>query len=358
MEPMPANTRPALKPQDFIVDTPAPAAAARVPRALTIVIPILNEAGGVAHLEQRLTRTLEHLGYPWDVLFIDDGSTDTTLAVLKDLNARDSRYRAISLSRNFGKEIAVAAGLREARGEAVVIMDGDMQHPPEAILDFVRRWDEGFDVVYGQRRDRDMDPAIVRFFSRAFYRLFERLSGTGLPDGAGDFRLLDRKAVDALNEIGERARFNKGLYAWIGFKATGVAFDVEARRDGHSRWRPGRLFNFAIDGLASFTTVPLRVWSYVGLLVSSFAFLYAFAFLIKTLIWGVDTPGFPTLVISVMLLGGIQLISLGVIGEYLGRVYEEVKGRPLYIVAERIGAVHAHGAAAPKPAAERPGNGA
>ena len=347
MDPITEKPRSALKPQDFIVDAPAPdapASAAPAPtasrrpgRSLTVIVPVLNEARGILLLEPRITRTLEHLGRPWDVIFVDDGSTDATPAELRALNARDPRYRAIALSRNFGKEIAVAAGLKEAKGDGVVILDGDLQHPPEAIIDFVRRWDEGFEVVYGQRRDRDTDPAVVRFFSRAFYRTFEALSGTGLPDGAGDFRLLDRKAVDALNAIGERARFNKGLYAWIGFKATGVPFDVEARRDGRSRWRPGRLFTFALDGLASFTTLPLRIWSYIGLLVSSFAFLYAFVFLIKTLIRGVDTPGFPTLIISVMLLGGIQLISLGVIGEYLGRVYEEVKGRPLYIVSERIG---------------------
>jgi glycosyltransferase involved in cell wall biosynthesis len=163
------------------------------------------------------------------------------------------------------------------------------------------------------------------------------LSGTELPRGAGDFRLLDRRAVDAMNRMGERARFNKGLYAWIGFKASGVPFDVEARRDGGSRWRLRKLLAFAIDGFASFTTIPLRVWSYVGLLISGFAFLYALVFLAKTLVYGVDQPGFPTQIISIMILGGVQLISLGVIGEYLARVYEEVKGRPLYLVAERVG---------------------
>jgi glycosyltransferase involved in cell wall biosynthesis len=306
-------------------------------RSLTVVIPVLNEARGIPLLERRLTRALEAIGHPFDVLFVDDGSTDGTLAVLRALHARDRRYRAISLSRNFGKEVAVAAGLRHAKGEGVVIMDGDLQHPPEAIADFVARWNAGYDVIYGQRRDRSTDTPVVRAASRLFYKLFEAMSGTELPPGAGDFRLLDRKAVDALNRIGERARFNKGLYAWIGFRSVGVPFDVEVRRDGGSRWRIGRLVSFAIDGLASFTTLPLRVWSWLGLLVSAFAFLYVAIFLFKTLIWGSDVPGFPTLAISVMFFAGIQLISLGVIGEYLGRVYEEVKGRPLYIVDERIG---------------------
>ncbi len=336
-----------LTASDFIVEAAAgqpgvneqaaPARALGRGRHLTVIVPVLNEARGVPLLERRLTRVLDMIGCPWDVVLVDDGSTDRTLHELRALNARDPRYTALSLSRNFGKEVAVAAGLKAAKGEGVVIMDGDLQHPPETIREFVAKWDDGYDVVYGQRRDRETDTPLIRWAARTFYKVFQSMSGTELPRGAGDFRLLDRKAVDALNRIGERARFNKGLYAWIGFKSTGVPFDVEARRDGASRWRPGRLLSFALDGLASFTTVPLRVWSYVGLAVSAFAFVYALVFLLKTLVFGIDVPGFPTLVISVMLLSGVQLISLGVIGEYLGRVYEEVKGRPLYIVAEHVG---------------------
>ena len=342
--------------QDFIVDdervTSVEAMPAAAPgsqkRSLTVIVPVLNEARGIPLLERRLTRALEALGNPWDVIFIDDGSTDRTLFELKELHARDPRYKALALSRNFGKEIAVAAGLETATGDGVVIMDGDLQHPPEAIAAFVAKWNEGYDIVYGRRRDRDTDTAMMRWSSRIFYRLFEWLSGTELPDGAGDFRLLDRKAVDAMNRLGERARFNKGLYAWIGFRSIGVAYDVHAREFGQSRWRPRKLLHFALDGLASFTTIPLRIWSYLGLVVSAFAFLYVLVFLAKTLIFGIDQPGFPTLVISVMLLSGVQLISLGVIGEYLGRVYEEVKGRPLYIVGERVGLTDQHDAGAPR----------
>lgn len=345
-----------LTAQDFIVDA-APAAApdpsaaiapqpqwSSAKRSLTIIVPVLNEARGIPLLERRLTRALESLGCSWDVIFIDDGSTDRTLSVIRELHARDPRFKAVSLSRNFGKEIAVAAGLEAADGDGVVIMDADLQHPPESIAEFVARWIEGYDIVYGRRRDRETDTALVRWSSRVYYKLFQWLSGTELPDGAGDFRLLDRKAVDALNRIGERARFNKGLYAWIGFRSIGVPFDVHARQDGNSRWNPRKLLHFALDGIASFTTIPLRIWSYLGLLVSAFAFLYAIVFLVKTLLFGVDVPGFPTLIVSVMLLSGVQLISLGVIGEYLGRVYEEVKGRPLYIVGERIGMTPASGA--------------
>ncbi len=306
-------------------------------RSLSVVIPILNEARSIELLERRLTPALDRLARPWDVTFIDDGSDDATRAALRQLNARDGRYRAISLSRNFGKEIAVAAGLRHVTGDAVVVMDGDLQHPPELIGEFVALWNQGYEVVYGRRRDRAADTRLQRLTSSIFYRLFRAMSGTMIPDGAGDFRLLGRKAVDALNRIGERARFNKGLYAWIGFRSIGVPFDIEAREYGRSRWRWRRLLHFAADGIATFTTIPLRVWSYLGLAVSAFAFVYALFFLVKTMIWGVDVPGFPTLIISVMLLSGVQLISLGVIGEYLGRVYEEVKGRPLYIVSETIG---------------------
>ena len=323
-------------------------------RSLSVVIPILNETRGLPALEQRLRGVLDSLGRTWEVVFVDDGSTDGTLEALRQLHAGDTRYKAISLSRNFGKEIAVAAGVRFATGDGVIVMDGDLQHPPELVSGFVEKWDEGYDIVYAQRLSRDTDAALHRWSARAFYRIFRLATGTELPDGAGDFRLLDRKAVDVFNRMGERARFNKGLYAWMGFRSIGIPYEVEARSDGQSRWRPRQLLRFALDGLASFTTLPLRIWSYVGLLVGASAFVYTAIFLTKTLIYGVDVPGFPTLVISVMFLAGVQLISLGVIGEYLGRVYEEVKGRPLFIVSETIGT----GASEAQTAAHAPDRGA
>jgi glycosyltransferase involved in cell wall biosynthesis len=216
-------------------------------------------------------------------------------------------------------------------------MDADLQHPPELIAEFVAQWRAGYDIVYGQRLDRKADTLVHRWAARLFYAAFHRLSGTLLPEGAGDFRLLDRKAVTAMNRMRERVRFNKGLYAWMGFRSVGVPFQVAPRHDGGSRWKPRQLWRFAIDGLASFTTIPLRVWSYLGLVISFFAFCYAMVMLVKTLLFGADVPGFPTLIISVMFFAGVQLISLGVIGEYLGRMYEEVKGRPLFLVAEELG---------------------
>lgn len=310
-------------------------------RSLSLVIPVLNEEHGLEPLIARLRPVMESLGLDWEVVFVDDGSTDATLPMLKALHARDRRLKAVSLSRNFGKEIAMAAGLRYARGDAAVLMDADLQHPPELIRDFVQHWRAGFEIVYGQRLDRDTDGFLHRWAARAFYVAFQKLSGTTLPEGAGDFRLLDRKAVDAMNRMGERVRFNKGLFAWMGFRSIGVPFHVPPRHgNGGSRWRPRQLLRFGLDGIASFTTIPLRVWSYLGLVISLFALCYAVAFLLKTLLFGTDVPGFPTLVISVMFFAGVQLLSLGIIGEYLGRMYEEVKGRPLFLISEELGIEH------------------
>jgi len=325
-------------------------------RRLTVVVPGLNEERGLPVLIDRLRPVLDGLDLDWEVIFVDDGSTDGTLQLLRALNGRDPRFKAISLSRNFGKEIAAAAGLNYATGDAAVLMDADLQHPPELIPEFVKRWREGFDIVYGRRIDRLTDTFLHRLSARVFYAVFEKLSGTALPEGAGDFRLLDRKAVDAMNRMRERVRFNKGLYAWMGFRSVGVPFTVPPRTVGSSRWRPRQLIRFAIDGITTFTTIPLRVWSYLGLLISLFAFGYAVAFLYEALVYGISVPGFPTLIISVLFFSGVQLISLGVIGEYLGRVYEEVKGRPLFLVAEELGLERKSAASeALRPSERRPG---
>lgn len=305
---------------------------------LSVVVPLLNEAEGIPRLMARLQPELDRMAHTYEIIFIDDGSTDATLVVLRVLNDRDARIKTISLSRNFGKEVAVAAGLRYATGDAVILMDSDLQHPPEVLPQFVGLWQQGYDDVFGQRVDRHAESAIYRVMARSFYTAFKVLSRTHLHENAGDFRLLSRRAVDALNQLGERSRFNKGLFAWIGFRSIGVDFEASSREIGDSsRWPLRRLFRFAIDGIASFTTIPLRIWSYIGLLVSACAFAYAVVFLIGTIIYGTEVAGFPTLLISILLLSGVQLISLGIIGEYLGRIYEEVKARPLFLVAEEIG---------------------
>jgi polyisoprenyl-phosphate glycosyltransferase len=306
-------------------------------RSLSVVVPMLNEEQGVDRLVERLRTVLEGLDVAWEVIFVDDGSTDATLLKLKAINARDPRFKAISLSRNFGKEIAAAAGLSYVATDAAVLMDADLQHPPELIAKFVEYWRAGYDIVYGQRMNRATDGLLNRWAARAFYAMFRHLSGTTLPEGAGDFRLLDRKAVDAMNRMRERNRFNKGLFAWMGFRTHGVPFHVPARPGGASRWRPRQLLRFGIDGLTAFTTIPLRVWSYLGVAISLFAVCYALVVTVQTLLYGTDVPGYPSLIVSVMFFAGVQLISLGVIGEYLGRMYEEVKGRPLFLVTEEMG---------------------
>jgi len=305
---------------------------------ITIVIPIFNEARNLDRLLDRLIPVLERLSARWELLCVDDGSVDDSLAKLKGLNSLDKRIRAISLSRNFGQEIALAAGLRYARGDAVILMDADLQHPPELLDRFVEEWRNGWQVVYGQRIDGEIGrPRSRRIFSKVYYGLFNALAKINLPEGSGDFRLLDRRAVDAMNRLGETARFSKGLYSWIGFRTIGIPYTVSQRTDGASRWKLRKLARLAIDGITSFSTVPLRIWSLLGLMISLAAFVYGLIVLVQTLAFGRDSPGFATLIISILFLAGVQLISLGVVGEYLGRIFEEVKRRPLFIVADEIG---------------------
>lgn len=314
-----------------------PSAPRRERPELSIVVPVHNEADNLPLLIERLAAVLTPAVRSWEVIAIDDGSRDGSLAVLKLLHAADHRVSAVSFSRNFGKEVAIAAGLDHAAGDAVVIMDADLQHPPETIPLFLEKWREGFLNVYGQRSDRAGEGKLKRNFAKAFYRLFARFGETELPEGAGDFRLLDRKVVDALRALPERARFSKGLYAWVGFRSTGVTFEVADRQFGETKFRFGKLFSFAFDGLSSFSTVPLKIATWTGAVIAFIATLTAVFFLLRTLFFGTDLPGFPSLIVSIMFFSGIQLISLGLIGEYVGRIFAEVKRRPLYLIGERVG---------------------
>ena len=310
---------------------------ARHPAEISVVVPVFNEVENIAPLCARLLPVLERITSEFEIIFVDDGSADGTPAAIGRQNAADARIVAACLSRNFGKEVAIAAGLDHARGQAVVIMDADLQHPPEMIETFVARWREGNVMVYGQRTDRSGESRLKRSFTHVFYRLFAQFGETPLPEGAGDFRLIDRKGVQILRSLGERARFSKGLYAWIGFRSTGVPFAVESRQHGETKWSFRRLFRFAFDGITSFSTMPLRVWTYLGGLVSLLSIAAALYFAIRTLIYGSDVPGYPSLMVSVTFFAGVQLMSLGIIGEYVGRIFAEVKRRPLYVVADTIG---------------------
>ncbi len=320
---------------------PAPAP----PVEISVVIPVFREAENIAHVARRIRPVLERVASSYEVLFVDDGSTDGTMEAIRRESMGDGRIRAVSFSRNFGKEIAIAAGLDHAVGDAVIIMDADLQHPPELIETFVARWREGYVMVYGQRTNRPGESRMKRGLTHLFYKLFAQFGETKLPEGAGDFRLIDRRGVEVLRALGERSRFSKGLYAWIGFPSIGVAFDVEERRFGTTKWSFRRLFRFAFDGITSFSTVPLRIWTYLGSLVSLLSIVAAIYFALRTLIFGTDVPGYPSLIVSVMFFSGIQLMSLGIIGEYVGRIFAEVKRRPLYVVAETIG---------PEPVADMP----
>jgi polyisoprenyl-phosphate glycosyltransferase len=304
---------------------------------ISVVVPVYNEDENIELLLKRLVPVLELVAASFEILFVDDGSRDTTLAVLRRMHAADKRVKVIALSRNFGKEVAIAAGLDFTKGAATIIMDADLQHPPEMIETFVMRWREGYKNIFGQRIDRTADSRLRRLLTQRFYRIFSMFGETALPEGAGDFRLLDRQAVAALRGMREKARFNKGLYAWIGFKSIGVPFDVAERVFGSSKFSYRKLTRFALDGLMSFSTLPLMVWTYVGTCISVISMATAAYFVIETMAFGVNVPGFATLVVSVTFLAGIQLLSLGVLGEYIGRIFAEVKGRPLYLVEESLG---------------------
>jgi len=303
---------------------------------LSVIVPVYNEADNLEALVARLVPVLERVVASHEIVFVDDGSSDNSMEKLRALHALDHRCRTVSFSRNFGKEIAIAAGLDHARGQAVVIIDADLQHPPEVIETFVARWREGFKNVYGTRIDRNADSPLRRMLTRRFYSLFETFGETGLPNGAGDFRLLDRQAVEALKSMGERARFSKGLYAWIGFKSIGVPFEVAERHAGTTKFSYGKLTRFALDGLMSFSTLPLKIWTYIGLVVSAFSLAMALYYILQTIFHGIDVPGYASLIVSITFFAGVQMLSLGILGEYIGRIFAEVKRRPLYLVAERL----------------------
>lgn len=305
--------------------------------SLCVVIPTYNEEANLPSLFAQLIPELELTKMDWHVVFVDDGSTDNSANTLAEKCLSDHRIKLITLSRNFGKELAIAAGLENAKADAVILMDADLQHPPELIHEFLKKWREGFRMVYGQRTDRKKESILRRLTAECFYSVFEKASGTSLPEGAGDFRLFDKSVVQSLNSMPERARFSKGLYSWVGYDSVGVRFQVGDRINGASGWKLKQLLSFAIDGITSFSKLPLRICTILGFIISGLAFFYAAVYLVKTIIFGIDLPGFSTIALSVTLLSGVQLVSLGIIGEYIGRIYEEVKGRPLYIVERKIG---------------------
>jgi glycosyltransferase involved in cell wall biosynthesis len=302
---------------------------------LSIVVPVFNEAENVSPFLDRLGRVLDSLGIAAEIVFVDDGSKDATVCLLLESQRADTRLRVVELSRNFGKEAAIVAGLSAARGRAAVLIDCDLQDPPEIIPDFVRHWREGCRIVRGQRIDRSVDTPAKRMTAGWFYRLHNLLADTAIEPGTGDFALLDRTAIDALLAMPERTRFTKSMIGWMGYRHASVPYRREARGGGRSKWSLWRLWNFALDGLTSGSTLPLRIWTYVGGAIAVAAFLYALFIITLVLARGVDVPGYASLLTVVLFLGGIQMTTLGVLGEYIGRIYAETKRRPLYLV-ERV----------------------
>ncbi|HEX7340491.1 MAG TPA: glycosyltransferase family 2 protein [Rhodanobacteraceae bacterium] len=302
---------------------------------LIVVVPAYNEAAGLNDFHVRLAAVLDQLDLATGVLYVDDGSRDATWDAITRLTATDARVDALRLSRNFGKEAAMSAGLDHADADAVIVIDADLQDPPELIPELVAQWRAGYDVVYATRETRAGESRFKRFTAAAFYRAMERLSDTPIPRDTGDFRLLSRRAVAALRELRERQRFMKGLFAWIGYAQTSVRYHRDARAAGSSKWSYWRLWNFAVDGITSFSAAPLRLATWLGLGTAGLAFVYGIYVFIKALVWGDPVRGYPTLMLVILLLGGVQLLALGVIGEYLGRLYTESKQRPLYFVQAR-----------------------
>ena len=303
---------------------------------LSIIIPVHNETGNLPELYERLTAVLAELALSYEVIVIDDGSTDGSLELLRGLHARNPRVKVLNLARNFGHQVAISAGLDYARGDGIVMMDADLQDPPEVIPDFVKKWNEGYHVVYGTRRERK-ENVLKRTAYSFFYRLLRQVSAVEIPLDSGDFSLVDRRVADVMRSMPERARFVRGLRSWVGFRQIGIEYPRSSRLSGEPKYTFSKLMKLALDGLLSFSMLPLRLAAYVGLSIAAVSFLAAMYYLWGRLMSDKTIPGFATTIIVVLFLGGVQLVTLGIVGEYVGRIYEEIKARPLYVVRETIG---------------------
>lgn len=299
---------------------------------ISLVVPCYNEEMSAAAFTKRSVEVLEKIGQKYEIIFVNDGSRDNTLEVLKNLKNSYSGIRVVNLSRNFGKEAAMTAGIELSLGDVVIPIDADLQHPPELIEEFISKWKDGYDVVLAKRTTRVNESLPKKISARFFYRLQSKISEVDIPEDVGDFRLMSRKVVNALKKLPENQRFMKGLFAWVGFKSITIDYEVANREMGTTAFNGWKLWNFALDGITSFSTVPLRVWFYIGAFVALVAFLFGCSIILGTLIYGVDMPGYASMMTVVLFLGGVQLIGIGVLGEYLGRVYMESKQRPTYII--------------------------
>ena len=304
-------------------------------KKVSVLIPLYNECQSLPQLFDRLTALMDsHPEYLWEVLLVNDGSTDASLALLIRKHGEDNRFRYVDLSRNFGKEVAMLAGMDHVTGDCTVIMDADLQHPPELIPYMLHEWEQGYDDVYGQRLSRGSEPWLRRKLTAIYYRLLQESSTTPVLPNTGDFRLLDRSCIKALRTLRESQRYTKGLFCYIGFRKKAIPFDQQDRKAGKSKQNYMRLFSLAIEGITSNTTLPLRIATVAGMVISLLALLYMVFIVVKTVAWGEPVQGFPTLMVAILLLGGVQLLAIGIIGEYLARVFRETKNRPTYFIRE------------------------
>lgn len=308
----------------------------KVPK-ISLVVPIYNEAANIAPFYERASKVLDGLTTQWEIICVNDGSRDDSISFLVSLHQQDPRIKVVDLSRNFGKEVALSAGINYISGDAIITIDADLQHPPEVITEMVKKWHEGYEIVFATRRSRKAESWLKRNTSKVFYWLLGWLTDIPSHNKIGDFCLLDRRVVEALKQFPEHNRFMKGLFAWVGFKQNFVMYDMHERNSGTTKWNYWRLWNFAIEGITSFSTVPLQVWTYMGFYIALLSLIYATVIAVRTLALGIDVPGYASLMVSILFIGGVQLISLGIIGEYIGRIYKEVKGRPLYLVRKLYG---------------------
>lgn len=304
---------------------------------ISIIVPIYNEQAVLDEFFKRVRTAFDSIGkYSYEIICINDGSEDATEIILDKYAAEDPRIKVISFSRNFGKEASMVAGLRFAAGRCAIPIDADLQDPPELIEKLLSKWEQGYDVVYAVRTDRQSDGFLKRKSSEVFYKFYNSVSERPMPQNAGDFRLISRRVIDAILRLKERALFMKGVFNWVGFKSCGIEYERPARAAGKTKWSYWRLWNFALDGITASSTLPLRIWTYIGGCTALISIIYAVYIVVRTLVRGVDVPGYASLIVSILFFGSIQLIALGIFGEYLGRLLTEVKNRPLYIIDKTV----------------------
>ncbi|MEN8131623.1 MAG: glycosyltransferase family 2 protein [Pseudomonadota bacterium] len=299
---------------------------------LSVIVPVFNEEDVLEEFYRRTSKVLDTMAFEAEILFVNDGGTDSSLDLLSQLRDQDSRVGIVDLSRNFGKEAAMTAGLDHSSGDIVVVIDADLQDPPELIPEMIKHWQDGYDVVYAKRSSRQGESFLKKYTARGFYRVMQRVSRVPIPQDTGDFRLMSRRAVDSLARLRETHRFMKGLFAWIGYPQKAILYQRDPRYAGETKWNYWKLWNFAIEGITSFTEIPLKLATYLGLFTALAAFVYGTWVIFKTIMYGDPVAGYPSLMVVVLFLGGVQLVTIGIIGEYLGRTFSESKQRPLYFV--------------------------